>query len=72
MAEQMRRGTFHALELVLVPRPRNPVVHVSGGSPIMSMESTEDGMALCSWTDDEGKLNRAVFPVACLYECRDM
>ena len=67
----LNRDTFSEVDLIKVPRPTRPVVLVSGG-PIMELESEENGKGLCSWRDDDGKLGRAVFPLACLYECRDM
>lgn len=61
-------GLFHADDLVLVPPPARPVVLGSGG-PIMELESVEDGVALCSWTADDGRLCRSRFPLPCLYAC---
>lgn len=70
----LRRASFPASELELVPEVKNPCMMICG-SPILSAESVyeEDGVlkVLCSWNEDrEGnpvKLGRAVFHATSLY-----
>jgi uncharacterized protein YodC (DUF2158 family) len=67
----LRRDAFPLDELVKVPAPKRPVVLKSGG-PVMDLETVEGENALCSWYGADMKLARAVFPLACLYECKPL
>lgn len=62
----LQRKTFSEGELIRVPAPSKPCVLKSGG-PVMDALSQEGNRVLCEWTDDQGKIGRAVFPVDCLY-----
>ena len=72
MNTKLYREAFEATDLYKVPRPDNPVVLVSGGGPILNLLSEKDGFGLCEWTQEDGKLCRGVFHLACLYKCTDM
>jgi hypothetical protein len=63
-----RRSAFDVGELVKVPPPTRPVI-LKSGSPVMDVESVEGDQALCCWRENDGKLCRAVYDVACLYDC---
>jgi uncharacterized protein YodC (DUF2158 family) len=63
--------TFSVTDLVKVSPPARPVVLKSGG-PVMDLEATEGGMAVCSWRNADGSCGRRMFPLACLYSCRPM
>ncbi len=68
---ELHRETFAKEELEKAPPKKRPVILKSGGC-VMELESVEDGIALCSWENNERKLQRASFPLVCLYECRPM
>ena len=64
----MRRQVFAHSELSRVPPGARPVVLRSGG-PVMDLEGVGDGIGLCRWRGDDGKIHRAQIPVAALYSC---
>ena len=45
---------------------KNDLVELNSGGPPMKVTDLQDGMASCSWHDDDWQLVTHTFPVECL------
>jgi uncharacterized protein YodC (DUF2158 family) len=59
-----RFDTFLMTDLVKVDTSRSVVLN--SGGPLMDVLSVKDGITLCEWKTDAGKVARGRFDVRCL------
>ncbi len=71
MSMEHQRGSFPTSDIIKVAPPKRPCVLNSGG-PVMELLSISEGVALCEWRDDDGKIGRGRFSLNCLYLCTPM